>query len=110
MTLIEKYVKAMQEKDYTALAELFAKDGTIMDHCPNGANQLEYHVYGKEAIGMFYRNKFTFGKHSISEAEILSGSQAKFVASYNGFLVMAIANIRRTTEDGLIERLSVRPK
>lgn len=110
MKEIEKYVQAMQNKDYQALAELFDRDGTISDYCPNGTAQREYHVYGKEAINMFFRNKFTFGKCAITQADIINEKQAKFVVNYSGYLVMAIATVRRTTADGKIERLSVRPK
>ncbi|MBE5964559.1 MAG: hypothetical protein IKL73_06835 [Lachnospiraceae bacterium] len=110
MKAIEKYVQAMENKDYNGLAELFDKDGTIIDYCPNGTSQREYHVYGKEAINMFFRNKFMFGKCSISEAEVVNDTQAEFVINYTGFYVMAIATVRRVSENGLIERLTVRPK
>ncbi len=110
MKLIEKYLEVMQNKDYEALAVLFSPDGSLTDYCPKGTSQREYHVYGQEGIHMFFRNKFTFGRFSISEAEVINDHQAKYVANYGGYLVMAIATIRRTTEDGRIERMSVRPK
>lgn len=110
MSAIEKYVKAMENKDYTGLAELFTKDGSINDYCPNGTAQSEYHVYGKEAINMFFRNRFTFRKCSISEVQVVNDTQAEFVADYGGYLVMAIATVRRENKNGLIERLTVRPK
>ncbi len=110
MRSIEKYVQAMENKDFAGLAELFAKDGTINDYCSNGTAQSEYHVYGREAIHMFFRNRFTFGKCSISEAQVVNDTQAEFVANYGGYLVMAIATVRREDENGLIERLTVRPK
>lgn len=110
MREIEQYVKAMEAKDYEGLAELFTKDGTISDYYPNGTAQPEYHVYGKEAINMFFRNKFTFGKCSVMEAEVVNDTQAEFVVNYSGYMVMAIATVRRVSEDGKIERLTVRPK
>ena len=110
MSAIEKFVKAMENKDFAGLAELFVKDGTISDYCSNGTAQSEYHVYGKEAINMFFRNKFTFGKCSISEAQVVNDTQAEYAANYGGYLVMAIATVRRMDENGLIERLTVRPK
>ena len=110
MREIEKYVAAMENRDYEGLAELFTKDGTISDYCPNGTTQPEYHVYGREAINMFFRNKFTFGKCSITEAQVVNDTQAEFVVNYGGYLVMAIATVRRTDNEGRIERLTVRPK
>ena len=44
MSAIEKFVKAMENKDFAGLAELFVKDGTISDYCSNGTAQSEYHV------------------------------------------------------------------
>ena len=64
MTAIEKYVEAMENKDYAGLANLFSPDGIINDYCTNSAAQSEYHIYGREAINMFFRNKFGFRKYS----------------------------------------------
>lgn len=46
MTAIEKYVEAMENKDYAGLANLFSPDGIINDYCTNSAAQNEYHIYG----------------------------------------------------------------
>ena len=111
MKLIEQYIRALEQCDHTALSELFAPEGTIRDYCPTSTGRAhEYHVYGKEAIDMFFRNKFVFRQYHIYGAEILSDSQAKFFATIGGYCVMAIATIRRVDENGLIERLHVRPK
>lgn len=110
MKPIENYVKCMENKDYMGLSQLFDADGSICDYCPNGTTQREYHIYGKEAINMFFRNKFLFGRYSIFEAEVVNDEQAEFIASFDGFNVMAIATVRKVNEQGLIERLTVRPK
>ena len=55
MRPIEKYVEAMENKDFAGLAELFAPDGILCDYCTASASQQEYHIYGKEAINMFFR-------------------------------------------------------
>ncbi len=64
----------------------------------------------KEAISMFFRNKFLFCQYSILSPTILNGSQAEFIASYGGYQVMAIASLQQLTADGHIRRLTVRPK
>lgn len=110
MNAIQKYVKTMEDKDYNALSELFTKDGTLCDYCPNGTEQHEYHIYGKEAINMFFRNKFMFHQYSISQVQIVNDEQAEFIANFGGFNVMAIATVRQTNKKGLIEQLTVRPK
>ena len=110
MKPIEKYIEAMENKDFAALGELFTKDGHLCDYCPNGTPQHEYHLYGREAISMFFRNKFTFRQYSILEASIANDTQAEFIASFGGFHVMAIATVQKVAEDGHIARLTVRPK
>ena len=111
MKLIEQYIRALEQCDHTALSELFAPEGTIRDYCPTSTGRAhEYHVYGKEAIDMFFRNKFVFRQYHIYGAEILSDTQAKFFATIGGYCVTAIATTRRVDENGLIARLHVRPK
>ena len=104
MTAIEKYVEAMENKDYAGLANLFSPDGIINDYCTNSAAQNEYHIYGREAINMFFR------KYSILDGEVVNSTQAEFIANFGGYNIMAIATVREVTEDGLIKRLTVRPK
>lgn len=108
--VIQKYLTALETKDFEALAELFTKNGHYYDYCANGTSQHEFHLYGKEAISMFFRNKFLFCQYSILSPTILNGSQAEFIASYGGYQVMAIASLQQLTADGHIRRLTVRPK
>lgn len=110
MKPIEKYVEAMENKDFVGLAELFTKKGILCDYCTTSSSQNEYHIYGREAINMFFRNKFGFRQYSISEAEVVNDTQAEFIANFGGYNIMAIATVREVNEDGLIERLTVRPK
>lgn len=110
MRPIEKYVEAMENKDFAGLADLFTKDGILCDYCSNSSAQKEYHIYGREAINMFFRNKFGFRQYSIADAEVVNEKQAEFVANFGGYNIMAIATVREVNEDGLIERLTVRPK
>ena len=98
--VIQKYLTALETKDFEALAELFTKNGHYCDYCANGTSQHEFHLYGKEAISMFFRNKFLFCQYSILSPTILNGSQAEFIASYGGYQVMAIASLQQLTADG----------
>lgn len=110
MLSIEKYVEAMENKDFAGLANLFTKDGILCDYCTTSSSQHEYHIYGREAINMFFRNKFGFRQYSISEAEVVNVEQAEFIANFGGYNIMAIATVREEDENGLIKRLTVRPK
>ena len=111
MKPIEKYIDAMENKDFSVLAELFTKDGILCDYCSTAASsQREYHIYGREAINMFFRNKFGFRQYSIMESEIVNDTQAEFIANFGGYNIMAIATVREVDENGLIQKLTVRPK
>jgi hypothetical protein len=110
MKPIEKYVEAMENKDFAGLAELFTKDGILCDYCTNSSSQREYHIYGREAINMFFRNKFGFRQYSIMSAEVVNDTQAEFIADFGGYHIMAIATVREVSEDGYIKMLTVRPK
>lgn len=110
MRTIEKYIEAVIRKDYQGLGELFTFDGHYCDYCGGGTGQQEYHLYGKEAINMFFRNKFLFCHYSILEPEILNDRQAEFIAQFDSYSVMALAYLQQLTADGHIRRLTVRPK
>lgn len=110
MRPIEKYVEAMENKDFAGLAQLFATDGILCDYCSNSSNQREYHIYGREAINMFFRNKFGFRQYSIMSPEVVNDTQAEFIANFGGYHIMAIATVREVDEEGFIKKLTVRPK
>jgi hypothetical protein len=110
MKPIEKYVEAMENKDFAGLAELFTKDGVLCDYCTNSSTQRQYHIYGREAINMFFRNKFGFRQYSIMSPEVVNEKQAEFIADFGGYHIMAIATVRELDEEGFIKMLTVRPK
>ena len=110
MKPIEKYVEAMENKDFAGLAELFTTDGILCDYCSNSSSQRDYHIYGKAAINMFFRNKFGFRQYSIMSPEVVNDTQAEFIANFGGYHIMAIATVREVDENGFIKRLTVRPK
>ena len=72
-------------------------------------NHDNYHVYGKEAIEMFFHHKFTFRILSITDPVIESETSANFLVCYSGTYLYARATIECATEDGLIQELTVRP-
>lgn len=107
--MIEKYIEAMQKGDYQALAACFAPKCRYFDYCPIGASHDNYHVYGRPAIEMFFRNKFTFHVLSITDPVIEGPSSANFLVAYGGTYLYARATIELADENGLIQELTVRP-
>ncbi len=110
MNAIEKYVEAMENKDFAGLAELFNPNGILVDYCTSSASQPEYHIYGKEAINMFFRNKFGFRRYSIQDGVVMNDTQAEFIANFAGYNILAIATVCELDNDGLINKLTVIPK
>ena len=82
--MIEKYIEAMLNGDYKALAACFAPHCRYFDYCPIGTNRDNYHVYGREAIEMFFHHKFTFRILSITDPVIESETSANFLVAYGG--------------------------
>lgn len=110
MKTIERYIQSLLKCDSKSLADTFAPEGILCDYCPSNIGKQEYHIYGREAVDMFFKNKFTFRKYIISEVEIMNNNQAKFIASIDGYKMMAIATLRKINDNGLIELITVRPK
>ena len=114
MKTIEKYVEAMQNKDYVALSQLFDDNGSYNDFCTRlSMKQNEYHVFGKEGIEMFFRNKFAFFQYGISEAKVTNDHEATFISNMGGYYVKAVAKIEEfvdNDDENKIIKLVVRPK
>ena len=109
MTLIRRYINAMSNGDPTALSQCFSPKGVFVDFCPEDAGQPKYYCYGPEGIDMFFRNRFIFRRFTITEPAVVSDIQATYVGVYDGLYLKCIATIQEFDEDGLIQRLVVRP-
>ena len=86
MTLIRKFVNAMESCNAYELGQLFASDAVYIDFCPIDAGRQKYYAYGTEGIDM-----------------------VRYFAVYGTFHLQAIATIQEFDEDGNIRALVVRP-
>ena len=107
--MIWDYINAMENKDYVALSKCFSENCRLFDYCPGNIGQENFFIYGQRAIDMFYHNRFLFRHFRITDARIVSDTQAYYYAVYDGYHVRALATITEFSSDGLIERLVVRP-
>ena len=114
MRTIENYIQAMLDKDYVGLSQLFDDNGSYHDYCPAvSQNQHEYHIFGREAIEMFMRNKFAFYQYGIQSPTIISDNEATFISNLGGYYIKAVAKIEELDgpgPEGRIVRLVVRPR
>ena len=106
---IERYIDAMSEGDWVALSECFTLKCRFFDFCPIGYEMANYHLYGREAIEMFYYNKFFFKTVIISDPVIQDDYTANYLVAYAGQYLHVLAKIEKLSEDGLIAEMTVRP-
>ncbi len=107
--LIERYIKAMEDRDCVSLSECFAVKSRLFDFCPIGYKMANYHVYGRESIEMFFNNKFFFKKIQISDPVFEDDMTANYLVSYEGQYLHVEATVESVSEDGLIQELTIRP-
>ena len=107
--IIEKYVNAMVEGDWKALAECFDARCRFFDFCPIGYNQANYNLYGRPAIEMFYYNRFFFKYVQVSDPVVQDDNTADYLVAYMNHNMHVQAKIEKISEDGLISEMVIRP-
>lgn len=106
--MIQEYINAMVAQDYKALAECFSPKCRLFDYCPIGNDMENFHVCGRAAIEMFFRNKFFFNVISISDYNVTDDNTADYFVSYGGQYMHVQAKIEAIVNDK-ISILTIRP-
>lgn len=107
--VIERFIHAMETRDYKALAACFSEDGQYIDYSPSVIRMPNHHVYGRAAVEMFFTNRFTFGLQAISTPVIAGDNQATYNNIHYGQVLPVQALIGRLDEAGLISQLIIQP-
>lgn len=107
--MVKKVMKALSEKDYVGLSECFADECKYIDYCPALNGNENYYVYGKEAVEMFFRNRFVHNHFEIASPRIEDGVTATFFGYYDAPFVYSRLLIEKTDENGKIMKLVVSP-
>ena len=108
--IIADYKRAMETKNYKALSECFDEHCRLFDYCPAGAGQENFYIYGKQAIDMFYHNKFILGGLSVMDPQIKSERIVDFYENFGGVIIHAVATIEGYDKySGLINEMVIRP-
>ena len=105
--MIHKLINAMYKKDYYGMAECFAQDCRYHDYCPSLNGMENYFVYGREAIEMFFRNRFIHNHFDIASPRIKNEREATFFGSYDGPFVFARLIVEEIDENGLITKVVI---
>ncbi|MEG0505459.1 MAG: hypothetical protein RR547_12490, partial [Raoultibacter sp.] len=112
---INDFVDAMLAKDHKALAACFTEECRLVDYCPSLVKRESAFLYGRNAIEMFFHNKFTFGGFGMLDPRITNERTVNFYANYNGMMIHALAQIENCNDgvcslnDSLIQELVIRP-
>ncbi len=113
--VINDFTTAMQNKDHHALAACFTQECRLVDYCPSMVQRQNSFVYGRNAIEMFFHNKFMFGGFGMLDARVVNEHTVNFYADYNGTIIHALAQIENcndgvcSRDDSLIRELVIRP-
>lgn len=109
MTMIERIMNALENRQFRELSECFSKDAVYTDYCPALEGGECYYVCGREAIEMFFRNRFVHKHFEAASVRIESAKKATFFGYYDAPFVYAFAEIEGLDEEGLVTRFTVRP-
>ena len=107
--MIEKLLAALCQGDYLGMAALFSRDCRYFDYCPLLNGKQGYFVYGREAVEMFFRNRFVQGHFEAASPKAEDSRTGSFFGSYDGPFVFALLRIEELDGDGLIRRVTVCP-
>ena len=108
--MIERFMRNMEAKDYKAMADMMSSRCRYIDYCPSTFNMENYHLYGSEAVEMFFRSKFFFGEIQVSDIAVVSNTRANYIVAYGDIHLYVCAKIEEFDEDGKIKVLVVRPE
>lgn len=107
--MIEKALRALESRDYKALAACFSEDSRYFDYCPSTNGKENYFVYGSAGIEMFFRNRFTFDLLTVSDPVIETDRKANFFGAYEGPYLFARFEIEEVDAAGRIKKAVVHP-
>ncbi len=107
--MIEKVLKALEEKDYRTFASCFADNGKFFDYGPSCNGLDNYFVYGRAHVEMFFRNRFVHDHLRIGQARAEGPTRGSYFASYDGPYVYIRFEIEETDENGLILKAVAHP-
>ncbi len=109
MMMIERIMQALSEKTYKELSECFSKDAVYLDYCPALEGKECYYIYGREAIEMYFRNRFVHGHFEVASVKIESERKATYFGFYDAPFIYAAAEIDKIDENGLVVKFVARP-
>ena len=108
--ILNDLAQALEHKDYVALSKCFAFNSQLFDYCPALLGKKSFHVCGRPAIEMFYRNRFILGGLSIRNIQIHGDDSLNLFISYGRDTICADVRVEDyEPESGLIKKLVIRP-
>ena len=100
--VINDFVSAMQSKDHEALAACFAEECRLFDYCPSVVKRQNSFLFGRNAIEMYYHNKFMFGGFGMLDPRVVNERTVNFYADRR------LVQPRRQPDQGAGDQAGVR--
>lgn len=118
--MLQVLIDALLQQDYTAVSACFAPgmDTRYIDYGPACVGKESFHVYGSNAIELFFRNAFYNNDrdfspvdfYSIHMPKILDMRTASFFGCYEGQYLPVRLTIEAVDGQGRIRKAVVRPE
>lgn len=111
MTVLEKYIHAMNLGDNIMLADLFHDQGVLHDSSVTRVGKDTLHLVGKMAIEMMFHHRFGFngGPFKISSINYQDEKTVCYFINYGDKIIPVTAFLADVDEDGKIKRLNIYP-
>ncbi len=106
--MMQKYLDAMVQGDYKALADCFTEKCHYFDYSLSSWNMHNYHIYGRKCVEMFFHHKFVFRIVKATDPVLENENTANFFVTYAGHCLFVRATIEAYGEDGKIANMRVR--
>ena len=113
--VINDLVDAMVNKDHKAFAACFDERCRLFDYFPSLAGRHSTFLFGRNAVEMYYHNRFMFDGFTVLDPRITDERTINFYVKYNDTVVHALAQLENCTDGSctldhsLIKELVIRP-
>lgn len=109
MSLLKEFLNKMKSSDILGLTDLFDIDATLDDYCQSGMFNTETHLIGREAIDMYFSNRFIFQTYLFKNGELHDDSHGEMEVMIVGALKRVSVHLQEVTEDRKIKSLVINP-
>lgn len=109
MNILHGFFRRVMEKDAVGISNLFSPEATFDDFCISGMFNHETHLIGREAIDMYFANRFIFRTYFCTDFEERDSLNGTMDVTIVGKPVQADVAIKELDHEGKIKSMIVKP-